>query len=209
MALVGPSGSGKSTLLNLAAAIDLPDSGEVRVAGTDLVSATERQRSLFRRRHVGIVFQSFLLLPTLTVVENVLLPLELAGVRGGRDRALSLLEAVGLASRRDAWPDRLSGGERQRVAVARALAHRPSLVLADEPTGNLDARAGESVLSLLLSLVRGEGGALLLATHSPAAAARCDRVLSLEEGRLVPVPPAPPRSPGDPPAAPSPAPRFP
>lgn len=187
VALLGPSGSGKSTLLNLVSGIDLPDSGTVEVDGTDLTRLSEKDRTLFRRNHIGFVFQFFNLLPTLTVEENLLLPLELAG-RAGREehaRALELLEAVGLGDRAGAFPDRLSGGEQQRVAVARAVVHRPLLVLADEPTGNLDAETGLRVLDLLEGLVRESGTTLLMVTHSPEVAARCDRVLTVQGGALV------------------------
>jgi putative ABC transport system ATP-binding protein len=187
VALLGPSGSGKSTLLNLVSGIDAPDSGEVRVAGRALHSMSERERTLFRREEVGFVFQFFNLVPTLTVLENLLLPLELAG-RASREevaRARGLLDRVGLADREGAWPDRLSGGEQQRVAVARALAHAPSLVLADEPTGNLDQETGRAVLDLLEELVRDSGTTLLMVTHAREAAERADRILSLSRGKVV------------------------
>lgn len=187
VALLGPSGSGKSTLLNLVSGIDLPDAGSVEVDGTDLTRLSEKDRTLFRRNHIGFVFQFFNLLPTLTVEENLLLPLELAG-RAGREehaRARELLAAVGLGDRAAAFPDRLSGGEQQRVAVARAVVHRPLLVLADEPTGNLDAETGLRVLDLLEGLVRESGTTLLMVTHSPEVAARCDRILTVRGGALV------------------------
>lgn len=188
VALLGPSGSGKSTLLNLISGIDRPDRGELRVAGRDLHGLSERDRTIFRRDHIGFVFQFFNLVPTLTVEENLLLPLELAGRTGphDRERARSLLAEVGLADRASAWPDRLSGGEQQRVAVARALAHAPELVLADEPTGNLDEATGGRVLDLLERLVREAGTTLVMVTHAESAAARADRILELEAGRLVP-----------------------
>ena len=187
VALLGPSGSGKSTLLNLVSGIDAPDSGEVQVAGRALHAMSERERTLFRREEVGFVFQFFNLVPTLTVLENLLLPLELAG-RASREevaRARGLLDRVGLADREGAWPDRLSGGEQQRVAVARALAHAPSLVLADEPTGNLDQETGRAVLDLLEELVRDSGTTLLMVTHAREAAERADRILSLARGKVV------------------------
>ncbi len=189
VALLGPSGSGKSTLLNLVSGIDAPDAGTVEVGGTELTGLSERERTLFRRRHIGFVFQFFNLLPTLTVEENLLLPLELAGRVGAAEhaRALELLQAVGLRDRAGAFPDRLSGGEQQRVAVARAVVHRPLLVLADEPTGNLDAGTGLKVLDLLEGLVRESGTTLLMVTHSPEVAARCHRVLTLRDGVLVEV----------------------
>jgi putative ABC transport system ATP-binding protein len=188
-ALVGRSGSGKSTLLNLVAALDRPTSGTIEVGGRDLGGLDERGRTLFRRRHIGFVFQFFNLLPTLTVEENVLLPLELVGrrTRGAEARAEArrLLAAVGLEERGQSYPDRLSGGEQQRVAVARALAHDPALVLADEPTGALDGEAGRAVLALLVALARDRGKAVLLVTHSEAVAAAADRVLVLDSGRLA------------------------
>ena len=184
--LLGPSGSGKSTLLNLVSGIDLPDGGTVEVAGTDLTALSERERTLFRRRHLGFVFQFFNLLPTLTVLENLLLPLELKGPVGSREetRARELLERVGLGERGDTFPDRLSGGEQQRVALARALVHGPDLILADEPTGNLDPDTGGRVLDLLDELVRGDGRTLLAVTHSRELADRADRVLQLDHGRI-------------------------
>ncbi len=187
VALLGPSGSGKSTLLNLLSGIDTPDGGEVWVDGVCLTALGEKERTLFRRRRMGFVFQFFHLLPTLTVGENVRLPLELTG-RGGREaveRARSLLAAVGMEGREEAYPDRLSGGEQQRVAVARALAHDPTLVLADEPTGNLDREAGERVMEILTDLVRRRGATLLVATHSDQVAARADRILRIRDGALV------------------------
>ncbi|TVP55440.1 MAG: ABC transporter ATP-binding protein [Gemmatimonadales bacterium] len=186
IALLGPSGSGKSTLLNLISGIDGPDRGEIRVAGVDLHGLSERDRTLFRRDHVGFVFQFFNLIPTLTVEENLLLPLELAGRTRDedRERVRRLLGRVGLEDRAGAWPDRLSGGEQQRVAVARSLAHQPSLVLADEPTGNLDQATGTRVLDLLEELVRDSGTTMVMVTHSENAAARADRIYDLNAGRL-------------------------
>jgi len=187
VAILGPSGSGKSTLLNLISGIDLPDAGTVRIGGRDLTALSERERTLFRREHVGFVFQFFNLLPTLTVMENLLLPLELAGSTEPQDeaRARTLLERVGLADRAETFPDRLSGGEQQRVAIARALAHDPALLLADEPTGNLDADMGARVADLLDELVQGQGSTLVVVSHSRELAARMDRVLRLDHGRLV------------------------
>lgn len=188
VAILGPSGSGKSTLLNLISGIDLPDRGTVSVGGRELTSLTERDRTLFRREHLGFVFQFFNLLPTLTVLENLLLPLELTGSSGAdsSDRARGLLDAVGLADRAGAYPDRLSGGEQQRVAVARAIVHRPSVVLADEPTGNLDEDTGARVVALLEDLVVRDGLTLVVVTHSRELAARMDRVLRVRHGRVVP-----------------------
>jgi putative ABC transport system ATP-binding protein len=187
VALLGPSGSGKSTLLNVVSGIDTPDAGEVEVAGVSLHRLSEGDRTRFRRDRMGFVFQFFNLIPTLTVMENLLLPMELAGraTPEDRERARALLARVGLGDRADAWPDRLSGGEQQRVAVARALAHAPEIVLADEPTGNLDPETGTIVLDLLESLVRDTGTTLFMVTHAAVAAARADRVLELEGGRLV------------------------
>ncbi|WP_305044704.1 ABC transporter ATP-binding protein [Geoalkalibacter sp.] len=187
IALLGRSGSGKSTLLNLISGIDQPDRGEVIIDGTVLNRLGEHERTLFRRRHLGFVFQFFNLIPTLTVLENLLLPLELQGRIGKAEqqRADELLGAVGLRERAAAFPDRLSGGEQQRVAIARALIHRPALLLADEPTGNLDAETGRAALDLLDALVREHGGTLLMVTHSAEVAARADRILSIRAGRLV------------------------
>jgi len=184
VALLGRSGCGKSTLLNLLGAIDRPDAGSVTVDGVALGSLTERERTLFRRRHLGFVYQAFNLIPTLTAVENVALPLELNGLTAGeaRRQASDLLDTIGIGARADAFPDELSGGEQQRVAVARALVHRPRLVLADEPTGNLDAETGPQVLDLLRGLAAGSGGAQLIVTHSLAVARTADRILTLEDG---------------------------
>ncbi|HEB96497.1 MAG TPA: ABC transporter ATP-binding protein [Sedimenticola thiotaurini] len=186
VALLGRSGSGKSTLLNLIAGIDTPDAGEVVVGGVPVTRLTEPGLTRFRRRHIGFVYQFFNLLPTLRVRENIALPLELNHLPSGEieRRTRSMLAAVELESRADAFPDRLSGGEQQRIAIARALVHRPDLVLADEPTGNLDRHSCDLVLELMLSLTRQQGGSLLLVTHSPAVARRADRLLVLEEGRL-------------------------
>ena len=186
VAILGKSGSGKSTLLNLMSGIDRPDSGEVWLDDQNLTAMDEQARTLFRRRHIGFIFQFFNLIPMLTVWENVVLPLELNGAGSeARLRAESLLAEVGLADRRDAFPDRLSGGEQQRVALARALVHNPLLVLADEPTGNLDEETGRQVLALLDRLTRRAGRNLILVTHSLEAAGYADRTLRLVEGRLV------------------------
>lgn len=184
--LMGRSGTGKSTLLNLISGIDLPTSGHVRIGGTDLTAKSETERTKFRRANIGFVFQSFNLISTLTVGENVRLPVELAGqtLLTDQDRAQAMLDRVGLADRADDFPDRLSGGEQQRVAMARALAHDPLLVLADEPTGNLDYETGQEVLSMLDTLVRDTGTTLLVATHDPEVLPRADRVLHLYGGTL-------------------------
>ena len=188
--LVGKSGSGKSTLLNLISGIDAPTEGHVTIhtgeKSVRLTALGEQERTLFRRRQIGIVFQFFNLIPTLTVLENVTLPLELAGTRGnGRHEAKALLDRVGLGDRLGTYPDRLSGGEQQRVAIARALVHNPLIILADEPTGNLDEETGDSVLRLLLELTRDLGKTLIMATHAPDVAAQADRVLHLLHGKLV------------------------
>jgi putative ABC transport system ATP-binding protein len=187
VAILGKSGSGKSTLLNLISGVDLVDGGDISVNGQRLTALNEHQRTLFRRRNIGFIFQFFNLIPTLTVWENVILPLELAGMDNGQARrqAEGLLEAVGLLDRRDTFPDRLSGGEQQRVAIARALVHDPPLVLADEPTGNLDEETGRQVMELLDRLTRQNGKNLILVTHSDEAAAYADRVLTLRDGKLV------------------------
>jgi putative ABC transport system ATP-binding protein len=184
VALLGPSGSGKSTLLNIIAGLDAPDSGGVEVSGRDLGGMTERARTLLRRRDIGFVFQFFNLIPTLTVLENVLLPLELTGRRDAV-AARTLLERVGLADRARAFPEELSGGEQQRIAIARALAHEPKLLLADEPTGNLDSATGGRVLDLLTALVSERGAAMMIATHSRDVVDRAHRVLTLRDGAIV------------------------
>ena len=187
VAIRGRSGSGKSTLLNLVAAIDTPDSGAISVCGHRLTDLSERDRTLFRRANVGFVYQSFHLIPTLNVANNIRLVLELGGLRGREvaTRIAELLDAVGLADRGASFPDTLSGGEQQRVAVARALANRPGVLIADEPTGNLDDANAEVVMQLLESLVRDQGATMLIATHSARAASRCDRVVELSGGVVL------------------------
>jgi putative ABC transport system ATP-binding protein len=189
VAIVGKSGSGKSTLLNLISGIDRPDAGAVWLNSHNLTTLSEHERTLFRRQNIGFVFQFFNLMPTLTVAENVALPLELNGVppSQARRQVELLLEIVGLADRATTFPDRLSGGEQQRVAIARALANDPLLVLADEPTGNLDEETGRMVLDLLNRLTRQAGKNLILVTHSAEAAASADRVLHLHDGQLMPM----------------------
>ena len=200
-ALVGRSGAGKSTLLNLVSGIDRPDGGTVVVDGTHLEALSERDRTLFRRRSIGFVFQFYNLVPTLTVSENVRFLLDLNGVAAddARARSRALLDEVGLADRADAFPDRLSGGEQQRVAIARALAHEPALVLADEPTGDLDAETGQTILDLLERLTRDQNRTLLMVTHDESTLGRVDTVFRLAEGRVsreaggrAPGAPAPP-----------------
>lgn len=187
VALLGPSGCGKSTLLNLMGGLDRPDEGSLRLQGEDLGGASPQRLAELRRAKLGTIFQFFHLLPTLTVRENVELPLRMGGLpaRECRARSEGLVEAVGLTARAEAWPSDLSGGEMQRVAVARALAPRPALLLADEPTGNLDRENGEAVLELLARLTETEGAALVLVTHSEAAAAICHRRFHLRDGRLA------------------------
>ncbi len=187
VAIVGRSGSGKSTMLNLICGIDRADSGEVRIGGRIVTSMGEPERTLYRRAHIGFVYQFFNLLPTLDVEENVRLALELNGIRGAaaRQRSAAMLSAVGLGDRLHSAVDRLSGGEQQRVAIARALAHEPAVVLADEPTGNLDEESASQVLRVLLSLARSRGTTLIIVTHDPWVAARADRVLELREGKLA------------------------
>ena len=186
-ALLGPSGSGKSTLLNLASGIESPDSGDVYIDDIALTQLNDHQRTLFRRDHIGFVFQFFNLIPTLTVLENITLPQELAGkkIKAVEARAMELLEMVGLADRRNTFPDKLSGGEQQRIAIARALAHDPVLLLADEPTGNLDSKTGELVMSLLLDLTRKAGKTLVMATHSPEVVSLADRVFRVQGSQLI------------------------
>jgi putative ABC transport system ATP-binding protein len=187
VAILGKSGTGKSTLLNLISGIDRADGGSIWLSGQDLNALGERERTLYRRQKIGFIFQFFNLIPTLTVWENVTLPLELNGMRPEQTipRAEPLLDAVGLLDRRQAFPDRLSGGEQQRVAIARALVHDPLLVLADEPTGNLDEETGHGVLTLLDRLTRRAGKNLIMVTHNPEASGFADRVLHLREGKLV------------------------
>jgi putative ABC transport system ATP-binding protein len=185
--LVGRSGSGKSTLLNLVSGIDAPTAGEVLIEGTAITRLGERERTLFRRRHIGFIFQFFNLVPTLTVAENLQLPLALIGrdAMAARARVQELLGQVALTDRASSFPDRLSGGEQQRVAVARALAHDPRLVLADEPTGNLDTESAERVLLLLTSLSRARGTTVIVVTHSTEVARLADRVVTLKDGGVI------------------------
>ena len=185
-ALVGPSGSGKSTLLNLIGGLDRPSAGDVRVDGLSLGAATEQQLVRYRRGRVGFIFQSFNLLPTFSAVENVESPMMLAEIPrpARRERAVSLLESVGLAQRILHKPNEMSGGEKQRVAIARALANRPVLLLADEPTGNLDSKTGAAVLDLLCNLHKAQGLTMLMVTHDPEIAARADRIIHLRDGNI-------------------------
>ncbi|WP_417259658.1 ABC transporter ATP-binding protein [Celeribacter sp.] len=185
--LIGPSGSGKSSLLMLLGGLEQATGGLVSVLGHNLTSMDEDQLARFRRDHMGVVFQSFHLIPTMTALENVATPLELAGVADAFERARAELEAVGLTSRMDHYPSQMSGGEQQRVALARAAAPRPEILLADEPTGNLDGTTGEAIIDLLFGLRDRHGSTLVMVTHAPELAARCDRVIRLRDGHLEPA----------------------
>ncbi|MFM8359117.1 MAG: ABC transporter ATP-binding protein [Verrucomicrobiota bacterium] len=187
-AIVGPSGSGKTTLLGLSAGLDVPTSCTVRMAGQDLCALDEDQRARVRNEHVGFVFQNFQLLPTLTALENVLLPVELRGGPSPRREAAELLARVGLGTRLDHYPVQLSGGEQQRVAIARAFINRPQILFADEPTGNLDGDTARHVVDMLFDLNQTAGTALVLVTHDLDLAARCRQVLRLRGGQPVPAP---------------------
>ncbi len=200
VAVVGPSGSGKSTLLGLMAGLDRPTTGSIALNGTEITSLSESLMAQFRRETIGYIFQSFHLIPTLTARENVAVPLELSGETRAGHRAAELLEAVGLSDRLEHYPVQLSGGEQQRVAVARAFVCRPPILLADEPTGNLDSATGAQVLDLLLSLHRDHGTTLVLVTHDSALAQSMQRVIALQDGRLasdsLPTKLEPPADPG-------------
>lgn len=183
--LVGPSGSGKSTLLMTAAGLERPDSGSVKIAGEEITRLSEDRLARFRGRQIGIVFQAFHLIPTMTALENVAVPLELAGDPDAFDRAAAELAAVGLGARLTHYPGQLSGGEQQRVALARALAPRPAILVADEPTGNLDEATGNDIIDLLFDLKRDRGTTLLLVTHDLGLAQKCDRIVRLRAGHIV------------------------
>lgn len=185
--LLGRSGSGKSTILNLISGIDHPSAGEISFNGVVLNRLPEQERTLFRRRHIGFIFQSFNLIPTLTVEENCLLPLELNGVRGSEahKRCGVVLAQLGLSDRAGSFPDRLSGGEQQRLAIGRALVHDPRVVLADEPTGNLDLETGQEVLDLLDRVIRAAGKTLVMVTHSREVVGLADRILTISKGQLI------------------------
>ncbi|HWS74353.1 MAG TPA: ABC transporter ATP-binding protein [Quisquiliibacterium sp.] len=185
VAILGASGSGKSTLLGLMAGLDLPSEGKVLASGINLFDLDEDARAAWRARNVGFVFQTFQLLPQMTALENVMLPLELAGDSGAPEKARTLLERVGLGARLGHYPRTLSGGEQQRVALARAFAPAPPLLFADEPTGSLDAATGERIIELLFEMNREAGATLVLVTHDAGLAARCDQRLTLKAGRLV------------------------
>jgi lipoprotein-releasing system ATP-binding protein len=189
VALVAPSGTGKSTLLHIAGLLEAPDAGTVAIAGADATGAGDDARTKLRREKIGFVYQQHQLLPEFSALENVVLPQMIAGVArpAAAERARALLGEFGLAAREKHRPAKLSGGEQQRVAIARALANRPALILADEPTGNLDPATAEAVFDALLAVVRGQGAAALIATHNPALARRCDRTVTLQGGRIVEV----------------------
>lgn len=183
--LVGPSGSGKSSLLMLLGGLEKATGGTVTALGKDLTAMTEDQLARFRRDHMGVVFQSFHLIPTMTALENVATPLELAGIPDAFDRALQELKTVGLGHRTDHYPNQMSGGEQQRVALARAAAPQPDILLADEPTGNLDGANGTAIMDLLFGLQDRHGSTLVLVTHAEELAQRCDRLIRLEDGRIA------------------------
>ena len=188
-AMLGKSGSGKSTILNLISGIDTIDGGEIIIDGIAVNQLKDRERTIFRRDKIGIIFQFFNLIPTLTVIENITLPQELMGRKKSEflEYSMNILDRVGLKNRADAYPDKLSGGEQQRVAIARAIAHNPALILADEPTGNLDSDTGKIVLDLLLELSRESGKTLIMATHSSDIIPFADEVYSMQKGTLVKV----------------------
>jgi len=188
VAIVGVSGAGKSTLLGLLAGLDVPSGGKIWLGDAELTSMDEDGRAALRAQQVGFVFQSFHLLPSLTALENVMLPLELAGVASPRGAALEALRTVGLEPRKAHYPHQLSGGEKQRVAIARAFVVRPTVLFADEPTGNLDQRTGETIINLLFELNRDAGTTLLLVTHDISLASRCNRILYMEAGQFVAAP---------------------
>jgi putative ABC transport system ATP-binding protein len=182
--LLGKSGSGKSTLLNIISGIDIPDSGSVVIDGTDITKLSEKERTLVRRNKVGFIFQFFNLIPTLTVKENLLLPLELTGTNNTEEKINSILSEVGLANRANTYPDKLSGGEQQRIAIARALIHNPDIILADEPTGNLDYETGLQIVDLLDRVVKKKGKTMIMVTHSKDVIGLADKIYSLKDGKL-------------------------
>lgn len=184
VALTGKSGSGKSTLLSLLAGLDSPDGGTITIDSNNISQLSEKDLTNYRARHIGIVFQQFHLVSTLTALENVLLPLEILKTKGARERAESLLESVGLSHRMHHLPSELSGGESQRVAIARALSTHPAILFADEPSGNLDEETGDKVMGLLFDLVKKTGTTMVLVTHDPELATRCERIIHLEHGKL-------------------------
>ncbi|HMQ68075.1 MAG TPA: ABC transporter ATP-binding protein [Ignavibacteria bacterium] len=183
--LLGKSGSGKSTLLNIISGIDIPDSGSVKIAGTDITKLTEKERTLVRRHKIGFIFQFFNLIPTLTVRENLQLPLELNNDTDQEERINSILKEVGLPERANTYPDKLSGGEQQRIAIARALIHEPDIILADEPTGNLDYETGIQIVDLLDRVVKQKGKTMIMVTHSKDVIGLADRIFSLKEDKVA------------------------
>ena len=187
VAIMGPSGCGKTTLLNCLSGLDTIDSGVVRIEGTDLATLSDHDKTLYRARRMGFVFQTYNLLPVLSAVENVELPLVVSGVdsREARERALEALEAVGLREWAEHWPGQLSGGQRQRVTIARALVNNPAIVWADEPTGNLDSQMADEVMELLEALNRDQGQTFVIVTHDPAVGKRCDRIIRMRDGEIV------------------------
>jgi putative ABC transport system ATP-binding protein len=185
VAITGPSGSGKSSLIAVVGGLERPTGGSTQVLGLEMTTASERQRTRLRRTDSGVVFQAYHLVPAMTALQNVALPLMLAGVHPAEEKAVEMLERVGLGHRLTHRPSALSGGEQQRVAIARAFAAAPTLVLADEPTGNLDQKTGNIVIEAMIGLTRGSGAAMLLVTHDVALAERCDRVIAIDEGRVV------------------------
>ncbi len=187
VAIIGPSGSGKTSLLLVLTGLETPDSGSVLFDGAPLHNLSSDARADLRRDRIGIIFQSFHLIPSLSACENVALPLDIAGVRGARTQAAELLDRVGLGHRLEHYPNAMSGGERQRVAIARALIHKPALIVADEPTGNLDNQTGDAVADLLFELNRETDATLLLVTHDTSLAVRCQRQVHLQDGRLHPA----------------------
>ena len=186
--ITGASGSGKSTLLTVLSGLDLPTSGTVKIDGHDITRAAEDELAVLRNQRIGFVFQAFHLVPSMTALDNVAFPAELAGAPGAVERARALLHRVGLDGRLDSYPHQLSGGEKQRVALCRAVINRPSLIFADEPTGNLDSHNGEEVLNLLLELRAEQSATLVLVTHSESLARRADRVIFMQDGRVAPTP---------------------
>ena len=185
LAITGPSGSGKTTLMGLAAALDNPSEGRITLMGIPVNPLTEDQRADMRNKYIGFIFQNFQLMPSLTALENVMLPLELHGIRGAREEALNLLERVGLKDRSGHYPTQLSGGEQQRVALARAFINKPRILFADEPTGNLDGDTGAMVEQLMFDLNKDFGTTLIIVTHNPELAAKTGRIISLRSGRIV------------------------
>lgn len=187
IAIIGRSGSGKSTLLNMMSGIDQPDSGKIIVTDQVINQLSEYERTCYRRKHMGFVFQFFNLIPTLTAQENICLPLELNNCLNAENRVFveSLLDTVGLSEQKNNFPDQLSGGEQQRIAILRAIVHKPALLFADEPTGNLDAESGQNVLRLLQAMVQGQQTTLIIVTHSTDVAKMADRIFSMQQGKLV------------------------